>query len=238
MRNIKKQGLTLIELMVVVSIFMLFLLAFYAVMEVGLKSWKIGEVRSDIQSTGETVIKRLISELQNGNSIALNAFTPSDPNDPNAYICFETPVYDGEFQSDPNSGDPIWQGFVIYYTVKDNSDNYFNTKILYRRYIPHNISSPYKTTGKTVASLLPNIESKLVTSLTGTEVTQGQTLKRVCGRISYVKFKQVGSIVNIELSFIENFRQSKDARVSFSQDGNFKTGTEKFILRNSVKPKN
>ena len=79
MRN---SGLTLVELCIVIGMFMLFLLTFYATMDVGLKSWKIGEVRSDIQTTAETVMKRITGEIENTNSVAINAFTPSDPNDP------------------------------------------------------------------------------------------------------------------------------------------------------------
>jgi hypothetical protein len=237
---IKEKAVTLIELMMVISMFMLFLLAFYATMEVGLKSWKIGEVRSDIQTSGETVMKRITGELQNADSIALNVYTPSDPNEPNAYICFETPVYEGKIQCEPNSGDPLWQGYVIYYTLNDSTDDSFNTKILYRRYIPHNTSSPYKSTGRTAASLLSGITDKLAVSLTVSEQEEGQEIKRICKRIIYSKFQQSGSIINIELGFVENIRKSKNARVAFAPGGNnaVNSGTERFVIKNSVNPKN
>jgi hypothetical protein len=237
MRN-KKSGLTLVELIIVIGIFMLFLLSFYAIMDVGLKSWKIGEVRSDLQTTAETVMKRMVSELGNANSVAINVFTPPDPNDPNAYVCFETPVFDADVKSDPNTGDVLWQGHVIYYTMRDSSDNDFNTKILYRRYIPHKITSPYESSDRTVATLLDNINSKLTSTLTGTEVSQGQAIRKICTRISHVKFVNTGSIVNIELGFVENFRKSRDARVSFSASGTGNVGTDRYILKSSVKPKN
>jgi hypothetical protein len=235
---IKNSGVTLIELCIVIGIFMLFLLAFYATMDVGLKSWKIGEVRSDIETTAETVMKRMIGELLNTNSVAIDLFTPPDPNDPNAYICFETPVFNGDVQSDPNTGDLFWQGFVIYYTLKDPAEHDFNSKMLYRRYIPHNTASPYQSTNRTVATLLDNINSKLSSGLNSTEINEGQNLKQVCTRLSAVKFIRVGSIINIELAFVENFRKSKDARVSFSASGTGNIGTERFILKNSVKPRN
>lgn len=232
MKN-KNSGLTLIELCIVIGIFMLFLLTFYATMDVGLKSWKIGEVRSDLQTTAETVMKRMASELGNADSVAINVFTPPDPNDQNAYICFETPVYEGEVLSDPNTGDVLWQGHVIYYTLTDSSDHNFNTKILYRKYIPHNTVFPYKSTDRTVATLLDNINSKLTSTETGAE-----KLRKICTRISHVKFVHTGSIVNIELGFVENFRKSRDARVSFSASGTGNVGTDRYILKSSVKPKN
>ncbi|MEQ8171596.1 MAG: hypothetical protein ABRQ38_22090 [Candidatus Eremiobacterota bacterium] len=235
MRN---SGVTLIELCIVIGIFMLFLLAFYATMDVGLKSWKIGEVRSDIKTTAETVMKRITTELGNANSVAINVFTPADPNDPNAYICFETPVYDGDVMSEPNTGDLLWQGHVIYYTLPDGGDHDFNTKMLYRRYIPHETVYPYKSSDRTVATLLDNINGNLDSGLSGTEMSQGQVIRKICTRISHVTFVHLGSIINIELGFVENFRKSRDARVSFSASGTGNIGTERYILKNSVKPQN
>ncbi|HPZ07843.1 MAG TPA: hypothetical protein PL110_07010 [Candidatus Eremiobacteraeota bacterium] len=232
-----RAGLTLLEICIVMVIFFLFLFAFYATMDVGLKNWKIGEVRSDIQSTGEMVLKRLMTELANSNAVAISV---NDPNDPNSYICFETPIANGLFHNDPTTGDIYWQGYVLYFVLKDESDKDYNTSILYRRYIPHNTKPDYISYDRTAATLLEGINSKLNKTLTVEEVTHGESIKKICHRVSSAKFihNDVDSIVKIEIAFQENLRKSKGANVSFSATGNDNTGTERFVVKSSVKPKN
>jgi len=71
----KNSGVTLLELMVVISIFFLFLFAFYAALDTGLKSWKMGEVRADLKTKGELIMKRLVSELEESNPLAIDTGT-------------------------------------------------------------------------------------------------------------------------------------------------------------------
>ena len=230
----RNEGTSASELLVVVFIFSLFLVAFYATLDVGMKTWKIGEVRSDLQTTAEIVMKRIITEIQNSSAVALNVFY--DPADSNisAYLCFETPIYDGSIQSDPNTGELLWQGHVLYFTLPDREDEDYNTKILYRKYLPHNNTAPYKSTDRTVAVLLEDID----TYLNDSSASEGESIKKVCHKLTEVKFEHTGCIVNIELIFQENFRQSKDAKVSFSTGRDKDFGTERFILKSSVKARN
>lgn len=238
MRYKKISGMTLMEICVVMFIFSFFLIAFYGAMNFGLKAWKIAEVRSDLKVTAAWVLRRMIAELENSNSLAIQTFTAADPNLP-SYICFETPVYNGEIQHDAGSGKLLWQGHIIYYDIKDNNDNIFNRKILYRRYIPHNKTSPYKSDNRFLATFLPDIadytdDRTLLTS----EEQKGQTLKKLCDKIKSITLYEAYGMVDIELNFQENFRKSKDARVSFSSNGNDKSGTEVYSLKGSVKPRN
>ena len=226
---LKKTGITLLELMIVVGIFFLFLLAFYATMDVGLKQWKIGEVRSDLQTTGEWVMRRMVSELQNANAVAIYAdYSTTDPND--ATLCFETPIFNGLVQSSSTTGDLYWQGHILYYTLSDPNDTENETKILYRRFIPHDTTLPI--TDRTSATLLDNI-----TDYTDLDAaTDPETFRKVCDSLTRVCFEHNGSIVNIQLEFQENVRKSDDARVSVATGSN--VGTDRFVLKNSIKPKN
>ncbi|MEQ8192524.1 MAG: hypothetical protein ABRQ39_31455 [Candidatus Eremiobacterota bacterium] len=238
MRYKKISGLTLMEICVVMFIFSFFLIAFYAAMNFGLKAWKIAEVRSDLKVTAAWVLKRMIAELENANSIAIQTCATSDPN-LSSYICFETPVYNGEIQHDSGSGKLLWQGHIIYYDIKDNEDNIFNRKILYRRYVPHNKTSPYKSDNRFLATFLSDISNYTDDrSLSSAEENEGQILKKLCDKIKSITLYEAYGMVDIELNFQENFRKSKDARVSFSAGGNDKSGTEVYSLKGSVKPRN
>jgi len=225
------KGYTMVELIVVIGIFSLFLIAFYATMNIGLKQWKIGEVRSDLLTTGELVMKRIAGELELANHTTIDAlYTPGDPNS-NTYLCFSLPVYEGIFQSDLNTGDILWQGHVLYYTLPDTGDNDYHTKKLYRKYIPHSTTSPYKSTDIKTPTMLDSINTYLTVSTSG-----GQVVKRICEKLFCVRFEQKKDIVYIEMEFIQNIRKSKDAKVSFETGSN--VGTERFIIKNAVKIKN
>jgi hypothetical protein len=222
------------EVCVVMFIFSLFLIAFYAAMDFGLKSWKIGEVRSDLKVTAAWVLKRMMSDLENSNSVAIIAYSPSDPN-LTPYLSFETPVYNGEVQHDTNTGKLLWQGHIVYYALKDEDDN---SKLLYRRYIPHNKTSPYRSDNRFLATFLPNTGSYInEKELTSSETGEGQNLRKICGKLKSITWFEAYGMVDIELSFQENFRKSKDARVSFAT-GNDKSGTEKYFLKGNIKPRN
>lgn len=229
----KEKAVTLVELMIVIGIFFLFLLAFYATMDVGLKQWKLGEVKSDVQGTAEWVMKRMVNELENSNSVAIDAFY--DPMDSNVtpYLSFETPVYNGVMKSDSNTGDLLWQGHILYFTLDDPSESLYNTKILYRKYIPHNTTSPYDTVDRTSATLLDNITGYLISTANS---ASGEHIKEVCGDVTSVRFSHSGCIVYIEIELEENVRKSEDAKVNVATGAD--VGTDRFVLKSSVKPRN
>ncbi len=228
----KKTAVTLLELMIVVGIFFLFLIAFYATMDVGLKQWKIGEVRSDLQTTGEWVMRRMVSELQNSSSVAIYAtYDPADPNDTTCLV-FETPIFNSSVQSSSTTGDLYWQGHILYYTLSDPSDTEYDTKILYRRFVPHSATLP--VTDRTAATLLD--DATTASYLNITPPASPGTFRVVCDSLTRVCFEHNGCIVNIQMEFMENIRKSDDARVSFQTGHDL--GTDRFVLKNSIKPKN
>jgi len=232
----KCHGFTLVELSIVVSIFFLFLIAFYITLEVGLKTWKMGEVASDLQSTSAIVIKRMANDIQNTNSVTVEV---NDSGDPIPYLCVDTPIYNGEIQHDPATQALLWQGHLLYYALYDPDDYDFDTKILYRRYVPHNHVDPYKSTDRYVATFLYDVPSYVDDrELTVDEVNEGQTLKRVCNRLSVVKFDEDSGVVDIELKFQQSLRESRDTRVIFAPSGDKNIGVDKLIVKYTIQPRN
>jgi hypothetical protein len=225
-----RSGVTLLEMGIVIAIFSLFLVAFYSVLDVGMKMWKIGAVKADVQSTARVVMKKIISELEYSDNMSVQVMTS-----PEKAVCFETPVYNGEVQRDPNTGDVLWQGYITYFTCDDPGFTPAGTrKILYRRYEPHQKVSPYRTTDRTFAT----IPSQIIINplLPAADITAGCTIKKTCDRLSDVEFIQSGSTVNINLTFIDDVRTSKTGRVLFSSSGSDKTGKYSFSYSSSAVP--
>ena len=231
------KGITFTELCVTMGIFSLFIFAFYATLEVGLKTWKMGEVRADLQSVGEVLIRRLANDIADTNADTLEV---NDPNSPAAppFLCFETARYNGQKQLDSHSQKPLWQGHIIYYALDDPEDSDYNTKNFYKRYIPHNKTSPYYSDDRLLATFLSDIPSYLYDStLTATELGEGQTLKKVCNRVSKLTLKEQYGTVDITVILQENFRKSENAKVMFSATGNDNIGTEKYVIQCTIRPR-
>jgi hypothetical protein len=235
----KWTGITLVEICVVTGIYSLFILTFYATMDVGLKSWKMGEVKADMKTTAACVLKRITDEIEKSDDVTITAYSPVDP-DKDSYICFETPVYRGEIQYASGKGSLLWQGHILYYTLDENKkEGNLKTKILYRRYIPHNKTSPYKSDNRLFPTLLSYIKNYTDDRiLTEEDCKEGQTLRRLCNKISTATFKELYGNVNIELTFKENLRNSTDAKVSIESMGNNSLCTETYFIKASVKAKN
>jgi len=174
MLNIKrKKGFTILELSVVIVIFGMFLIAIYTILDAGLKGWNLGKNRTEIQNSGELLIRRLVRDITMGSKDSMVI----DPN--GTYICMETPMLNGEYTYDPNeAGLPYWHGHVLYYLYLNGDGK--NT--IYRNYISHprrrtpvplGYLSTYMTppstpsaTHRPFASDVDKFEIKLVASLT------------------------------------------------------------------------
>lgn len=117
------KGFTLLELGIVIVLYAFIMVAVYTILDAGLKGWNIGQRRSDMQSSGEIVLRRMVREL----SMSSLSSIIVDPNCQS--VCFETPVLNGEYTYNQNeAGFPYWQGYIIYYK---------NNERLYRHYIDH-----------------------------------------------------------------------------------------------------
>jgi len=124
---IKQKGFTILELSVVIVIFGMFLIAIYTILDAGLKGWNLGKNRTEIQNSGEVLIRRIVRDITMGSRDSMIV----DPN--GTYICMETPMLNGEYKYNQDAaGFPYWQGYVLYYLYQDGGK-----KTIYRNYISH-----------------------------------------------------------------------------------------------------
>lgn len=236
MTLLNKKAITLAEVCVVTGIYSLFILAFYATMDIGMKSWKMGEIKGDIKSTAACVLRRMTGEIEKADDVTITTCNTSGGA---SYICFETPVYNGEIQHASDKGSLLWQGHILYYTLIDELNREGTAKILYRRYIPHNKTSPYKSEKRLFPTLLSGIKNYIDDrTLTEEEREEGQTIKKMCNKLSIASFKELYGNVNIELTFKEHLRNSTDAKVAIESTGSDSICTETYLIKASVKAKN
>jgi prepilin-type N-terminal cleavage/methylation domain-containing protein len=233
--SIFKRGITLVELIIVILIFSLFMIVIYSTLDVGFKMWKLGETRTDVESKSESFIRRMAMEIRNSNSYAIIFNEPDDPNSiyhsDTPYICFETPVYNGEVKYKEDTGDILWQGFILYYAMEDPNDH--ASRILYRRYLPHNSSSPYYSDSSVNPQMAdPNSVKQWITEKPPLSLP-GQSLT-VCSKVKNANFNYKNSLVNMKFEFEEQVRGSKSSRVMISGKG----AVYKFMVETSVKPEN
>jgi len=213
-----KAGMTVVEMAVATIVFSLFLMGLYAAIDVGLKSWQIGQSSSEIQQSGEMVMQRIIGDLTMTNieSVSVQDYS----------ISFESAFDNYQFQIDNDFiGNPVWQGHIIYFTCPDPNSHQpvpAEGRTLYRKYISH-IPSDYPSLLTLTAALVTptgdiNVEKKISTGL------------------DRILFQRKTNIIMINLTYAKNIR--KNASVNFSAGRNDGTGNETFELRASVEPKN
>jgi len=213
MKKTCEKGHTLEEMLIVGLIFSFFLLGIYTVLDSGIKSWNIGQTRTDLQGNGEILLKRIVHEisLSSKESIVIDTVNKK-------YIAMETACHNNEFKYDPNElGCPIWQGYIIYYLHSD--------KKIYRRFEP--LTKP-----NTSPVPLMNVTSYLVPPSS----TQPNH-KIVASNVDKFKVERSGSIINITLACFKHISPGSTGN-RFSVVGVKENAKETLELISSVEPKN
>jgi len=208
-----QKGFSLIEITVGMVVFSLFLMFMYATFAVGLKTWQIGAIRSELQQSAEVAMKRIMRDL------TFTTITSLKIDSGGKVIVFETSLdpVSGEFKYDDNNGAPVWQGYVLYYTTGSS-----NNQVLFRKYISRTDIS------KTASSFPMTFPFS-----TGAYCTKGSTLAR---NLNGINFQKSGPIITVRITYEKNINSS--ARVSMMEGRSSKTGTETFEITSSVETKN
>jgi len=217
----KQKGFTILELGIVIAIFSLFLVAIYTILDAGMKGWNMGQTRTELQNSGEVVVRRMVREITMCSKESLSV----DPN--GQYIAMETPLLNGEYKYvQDKAGFTCWNGYIIYYIHKDPNTSY---KTLYRNYIK---TIPGRVTPVPLTILA--IQSKTVPPLVPTAEN-----KPVASNIANfnVSIKVEGSpVVNIKLLYTkETVKKGNRYSVSGTSDSK---GTEIFELQAAAEPRN
>ena len=214
MKNIfQKKGFSLLEITVAMVVFSLFLMFMYATFAVGLKTWQIGAIRSELQQSAEVAMRRIVRDL------TFTTITSLAIDSGGKVIVFETSLdpVSGEFIYDDKNGAPVWQGYVLYYTTGSTKD-----LVLFRKYIP-----------RTDISKTPSSFPMTFPFPTGTYCAKGSTLAR---NLDGINFQKSGLIITVRITYEKNINSS--ARVAIMDGKSKKTGTERFEITSSVETKN
>ena len=172
-----KKGHSLLEVVLSTIIFSLIMLTITALLNIGLKSWQIGETSIDVQNAAEVTLHRLTGELKL-TSLGSCVIEPD-------YIVFDSAIDDyGKFKIDSITRTPLWQNYILYYKYKaDPNDDY---SILYRKKLSHDVSSVANRATVDSNDLKPDTNSRIVAkSVERFEVTrQGDLLniRLICSR--------------------------------------------------------
>ncbi len=219
-------GHTLMELVIVVAIFFLFLLGVYAALDMGMKTWQMGAVKSDTYLKARVALNNIVRDFSSSTwlSARIHGIAPGF----NQYLAFETPVNSstGTFQVNPTTGQPVWQGYIMYYVYQDYSDPTGTKKDLYRRFKPR--SSP-----STVP--IPLTDAQILASV-NTSIPSGEALRTIAKDIYSVDFIQNETRLVINICFRTNVR--KEASVMFAGGFDKDLVNEVLEMKTSITPKN
>jgi len=231
----KKGGFSIAELAIVIAIFSFILVAIYTILDSGLKAWNIGEKRTDLQNNGEIILRRMVHEMsiasQRSLVLDISGHERSAGDIVHEYICFESPVKDGEFKYQKDKfGTPVWHGYIIYYVHEQDTDTDPNginiPKKLYRRYIDHG--------ERAMPVPVSNIESLLTVPS-----SPSPEHREIATNVDTFDVTRDGFIVKIKLAYRKAITDRKQEGTNYSISGTANNkGTDYFELQASVEPKN
>lgn len=216
-------GVTLLELVIVSFVFSLFLIGVYATLDMGMKTWQMGEVKSDVYLKARIALNNIIRDFAETSWLTTNIHGVSP--DYNEYLSFGTAINSstGAFEPDPSNCKPKWQGHIIYFIYQDSTGK---KQDLYRRFIP--VSPP--TTHPIALT-----EAQILAAINRNEPGQ-EVLRTVAKDIYDIEFDTKNASLLITLTFKEHIRT--EASVIFSPGGDSRKGTEVLEMTTSVTPRN
>lgn len=211
-------GHTLMEMLMAILVFNLFLIGAFAVFSYGLKSWKLVETKGDVQNQAEVAMGRMLSDL-----ISTDITTLVTGNSPVKYVAFESAVNSSGNVEKLNAS-ILWKGYILYYTSPSDAGK--PSKKLLRKYIPHDD----RTTPKQIAL------AQMSLYLTDTCNT-GEELRTVARNIYDldISVNLNKYIVDISLVTLKKFSETK---MAYDKDFSANIGQERVTFRASVMPRN
>ncbi len=221
--NKKHYGHTVMELIMAILIFSLFLACAFAVFSYGLKNWKLVETKGDVQNQAEVAMGRILSEIT-----ATDITTLIYNNTPPAsYVVFETAVNSSTGDVEKENAAIVWKGYVLYYTSP--SDNGKPSKKLLRRYIPHENRTTPKKIDITKMSLYLTDTPPLPSS--------GEELRTVARNIYSLDIAVNPNKYIVDLSIV-TWKKFSETRLAYDKDFSDNVGQESVTLKASVMPRN
>lgn len=215
-----KRGHTLMEMVISIIVFSLFLMAAFLVFSFGLKTWKLIETKSDAQMQAELAMDRIINDLKSTDISSLVMGTSEE-----MYIVFETAWSD---PSVPNpefhklGGYPEWQGYLLYYTCPDDTST--SEKKLLRKFVPH--------TPDTTAREMTDIHLYLVDTF-----NPGEDLRVVARNIYNLEFNSGINNFTVDIRLVTK-KSFSEKRLAYEKDFSDNVAIDFVTLTASVVPRN
>ena len=213
----KDKGHTVLELMIAFAVFSMFLLGIFAVINFGLKNYRLIDMKSEIRGSAQVAMGRILGELKSTDITSL-VMGPAEEE----YMVFETAVDPVTHKLEIVDRVPQWQGYVLYYTFP--RDPNATDKMLFRKYVPH--------TPRTLAKKMTSIALYLNdTTNTGEELT---TVTRNIYDMD-ISISTDGFVVNLDLTTNTDFA---DRRLAYQKDFSDDVAKGRFKVSASVMPRN
>jgi hypothetical protein len=220
----KSRGYSVLEMVMAVLIFSLFLGAVFGIFNYGLKNWKVVETKSDVQSQGEVAMGRMVSDMT-ATDISTMSWVPCTGYNNDSYVAFETAVNPATGQAEKDQGLLLWQGYILYFTIPYVNNVGKTDKKLVRKYLPHTPS----TTPKELTSIS--------SYLTETCHYTGEKVRTVARNI-YSLDIQVNSNQYIVDMTLVTYKRFSERRLAYQKDFSDKVGNATLTLKASIMPRN
>lgn len=121
----RSRGFTLVEVLVVLSVFGILMTAMFLVFDMGLKAWQKISIKNELLQEAQVLNRKLTADLERA---AMSSLSIDDAETTPTVAMLSALDEDGVFKSD-HRGRPVWQKYLVYYLVKSEG-------VIYRREIP------------------------------------------------------------------------------------------------------
>ena len=226
-------GVTVAELAVVILIFSFFMIGVYAVMDAGMKSWQIGETKTDLNQKAQVVMNCITKDFRYSTWLSTEIDNQGTPAQLNEYICFETPVNNVTGTIDYNLStfnSPVWQGYVCYYI-------YPRWKVNPSPDIKRNLYRHYKKIITPVSMPATLSSADILSNIDITTPPSGDIIRTVAKDIYLIDFEQNKTLLTVTI----NFKKAalKNGTVTHNYANNPGTKTDEIVeLKVSIIPQN
>ncbi len=221
-KKCKLYGHTVMEMVMAILIFSIFLACAFAVFSYGLKNWKLVETKGDVQNQAEVAMGRILSDIT-----ATDITTIVTGTSPVHYVAFESAVNSSTGDVEKENAAIVWKGYVLYYTSP--SDTGKPDKKLLRKFIPH--------VNRTTPKQIDVTKMSLYLTDTPPYPGSGEELRTVARNIYSMDISVNPNKYIVDLSIVTQKRFS-EKRLAYDKDFSDNVGHERVTLKASVMPRN
>lgn len=215
-------GHTVLEMIIAIMVFSLFLFGLFAMMDFGFKNYRLIDTKGQAQGQAEVALARIASDLMTTDTDSLVVGTAMEE-----YLVFDTAVNPDTNAFEKDGRYPLWQGYVMYYT-SPRTPGSINKKLM-RKFIPHS---------KITTSQKMNQFATMALYLTDTYNELEHEELRIVARDIYsltVTENSNNLIVNISLVTWKDFSEK---RLAYTKNFSDAVAQETVNLKLSIMPRN